>query len=244
MNQKARRNILLIGLCGVLLMAAKCTPPGGTSPLAEVVWIDYEQTLNFDTYKFQKTFLADQRHVDEIHLVPDPYSAVRQWGPGVWVLYQICAVENDAPRAKDFHFDLSRFYVTFEGRKHHYNAERPLPLRVFADQQNNTFPDHAAEQISAVFKEETQTAPDWNVIPAGQVRSELPRSFRFALFVAYGESHLNELGSMELPLSYDHPDQTVILRRRPYEPADRTGSPPLAAAGLPDQCRPRTDEAP
>jgi hypothetical protein len=74
--------------------------------------MEYDQSMNFYKYKLGKT-ISDG--------YSNPYlSNIIIADHGVFLIYQICSIQNDDANAETFKFDLSKFYVVHNGKRYYH----------------------------------------------------------------------------------------------------------------------------
>lgn len=225
----SRRTYFVHALLLILLMSLLL--PRCKQELSKTVGIEYDQSMNFKMYKFQKTLVAGQRAWDSIQAVDntDRNSLPKQ---GVWILYQICSIQNDASKAENFNYDVSKFYVDYGGQRHYY---RPLADLTYADGSDSTLlgaPDVTAV-LAPVFREETQTGPDQHIIQAKSTAT-LSVSWRFVIYVPAIRGDTTDLTTVDLPLRYDGTPVLMVNRNNDTVPVRD----PISMGAFPCACRP------
>ena len=112
----------LESLASLLLLAVL---PGCASlkqALTKAVIIEYDQVNNFEDYKFLQTFVVQEKFnqysVETIHAGHESES-------GLWMVFLICKINNNASEAEPFLYDVSKFYVEFGGKNYYAASLEP-----------------------------------------------------------------------------------------------------------------------
>ena len=88
--------------------------------------MEFDQSLNFKEYEFENAVMAPGPSGDQEWRKILLHDTSREYTKrGVWILYQICSIRNEAPKAEPFTYDVSRFYVDYGGNKHYYKQLVP-----------------------------------------------------------------------------------------------------------------------
>lgn len=173
----------------------------------KTVIMEYDQSMNFYEYElgkeksngylnphFQKMIIADH---------------------GVFLIYQICSIQNDETDAEVFNFDLSKFYVVHNGKKYYHV---PLQQDQFKTEMGSPVHFSVIDSWQEAFKYGVQTAPDHKTI-SPHLENILSVSWRFHIWV--GEVvWLNEFETKRFDLRYDNSvgKESLILLSRGHDP--------------------------
>jgi hypothetical protein len=190
--------------------------------------------MNFDAYNFEGVLLAPgpSSPTEWSGIRVEFYPSLKPAGKGAWLVYQICAIRNDAPKAQIFNYDVSKFYVEYQGRRHYY---RPLVPYTFVNPSNHLPGTPAvAAALSPSFRTETQLGPDAQGIGpnSGETFSV---AWRIAIFVMT-TNPADDVLKLELPLFYD--DTPVLMVNRNNAPESLGGFEGVGKSDLPISCRP------
>lgn len=237
------RNASVLLACTVLgiggALASGCNSLG--EAVTQAVVVEYEQSMNFVTYGLEAsppTSLGDPPTpgavgFTTIRLADHTASSPKR--RGVWILYQVCSIKNDAPKAKDFAYDVTKFYVEYNGQKHYY---QPLAAYTY-ERASDGLPANPTvnESIAHWFRLETQRGPDQETIAAGSTAT-LSIAWCFPIFVATDEPGVlvNDLLELELNLRYDGPNMLMENANHPPESVGPREA--VKKADLPVACRP------
>jgi hypothetical protein len=206
-----RRHGRLLSVCALILATQLVGCDFGTN-LSKAVIIEYDQSLNFFSYGLG----SNHEWPPSVEVAPIV---------GVFLLYQVCAVQNNAPKAVPFTFITKNFYVGF-GKNGKSFAE--------------SFPTTAIylPEIQQKFIQETQTSPDQQVIAANSDNT-LSVSWRFVIFYpSQGVSDDEDtLKTVQPDLQYDAAG--VVTHGRGYPTVGFGGYDVLAQENLPLDCRPK-----
>jgi len=201
--------------------------------LSKAVFIEYEQSLNFREYQFGETILAPGPSSDlEWHKIRiNDYSGGKS-KKGVWILYQICSIRNNNTKAQPFNYDVSKFYVIYGDQQFYY---RPLAAYTYENVLLSGIKgnDAVTAVLAPVFRTETQTGPDQQVIPANS-NNTLSVSWRFVIYVSTALSDQTDMLRLNLSLYYDGTPVTTMNRNQDTAPHDGT----VTRGTLPVVCRP------
>lgn len=169
--------------------------------LSTLVEIEYDHRLNFDQYKFKKSPTQQ----------PFPGCTVETStiiAKGVWLVYHICSIKNQKSQAKDFKFDLSKFYVEHNGKNYH-------PKQFSSDDLiDPTLSGTNLQCFYNLFREEVFTASNQEVI-AKNTSAYLSISWRFAILVPYPADPKN----LSPALRYDNSGgESLLITNRGWSP--------------------------
>jgi hypothetical protein len=221
------RKILTSSLALALLILPGCTELG--EGLSKAVVIEFDQSLNFSEYQFEQPIWVpapSQTYWDKIVIKDETNNVSKK---GVWILYQVCSIQNDAPKAQQFNYDVSKFYVDYGGKKHYY---RPLAAYTYAGAGVPGIPV-VTEVLAPQFRMETQTGPDQQGIPANPTNT-LSVSWRFVIYVSTDLGDQTDLLTLNLPLNYD--GTPIVMDNRNNYTVPNEGT--VHKSDLPTACRP------
>jgi hypothetical protein len=210
-------------LVAVALACASCRSV--EKGLKKVVFIEYDQAINFDKYTFGGAFNLppDGGTVNLVTLVSNQLE-----NREIWMLYEICLITNEGSKAKDFQLDIGKFYVEYGGKKH-----KAGPLRAYHYEHNaqpsSLGADADTTVISDHFLDETRLGNDQQTIPAGDTDSS---ARRFVIQVVAPAGDTSDLYQTRLKLRYDAPG--VVLGDRGWGP---DGPHEIGPGNLPVTCR-------
>jgi hypothetical protein len=210
-------------------MLAACAP---ITP--SIVAMEYDQVYNFRQYQFDQYLRIGSTTTENGAI--GFYPGVPQVA-GFWVAYIICAIDNQAPDAQAFTYDLSKFYVIYEGRRHYW---RPLDPYTFATLPNWFATPDAATAVNTQFASELEQGPLTRVIPKG-FSNAVPLNYRLLIYVTKAPpGSPDSTGSTvdlseTIPLRYDGAPN--LLRSRNQPPLFNRLMP--QQGDIPRMCRPR-----
>lgn len=188
----------------------------------DTVEIEYDHLMNFSTYEF--TTPVTSPHGGFVEISTD----------GTWLLFTLCSIKNNNSESEDFHFDLSKFYVVFNGEKHYVSDISYGDLNLYG--QSSTININAYPYIDDGFRSEVQTAPLSENIEAGYVHYSL--NWRFAILV-HPPAGINP-HSIAPDLRYDNSaGESLLLFGRGHPPNVVNYPNKVRENLLPLNCRPK-----
>jgi len=238
-----RRNMTKLGLGARVITGAVLSAAFGCASFGEAlnkaVVIEYDQSLNFRGYQFEKVINAPGLGQDEVVPWYGLYADIPANSPlpgkiGFFIVYQICSIKNVGPEAKDFPYDASKFYVTYGGRD--WYATGLVPWTYVESGGYDWGTPWANSIISPVFEEEVHTGP-WTESISANSSNTLSVSWRIVIYVNLLASEV--FGDVDAPLDDDVPLQyegyphVMSSRNQPTVPWEG-----VARSGLPTTCRP------
>ena len=149
--------VLLLGTCGALQKGAK-----------KLVYIEYDQLMNFDTYDFGTQFnMPGSGTVQTVTLVYNQADAVH-----LWLYYKVCLVANEGSDAKAFTFDVSKFYVEHGGDR--FYARKLQAGQYAVGVGLNAYTPNSAEHptVADHFNDETGNVDHTHTVPPGDTDNE------------------------------------------------------------------------
>jgi hypothetical protein len=188
---------------GAVLMAADCSQSdGGPSPL---VTIGYDQSLNFERYRFEETVISQPENEDWTTIVGLPDAG----GQGVWLVYNICEFDNPASEPPvDFTYDLSKFFVTFQDQTFFY--EPMMAAFTYQNAQGLPATPLDIDEVGEEFRKETQLGENTDNVADGTI---FTAPVRIAIYVTFSGVVGNAV-DLELPLRYDVPPNIMVPRNQ------------------------------
>lgn len=197
--------------------------------LNQAVTIDYDHSLNFQSYRFEESVISEPDNEDWTTIVGLPNVG----GQGVWMVYNICAFGNTAPDAQDFTYLLSSFFVEFQNQQFFYNPTMAAFTYENAQGLPATLGD--IDEVGMQFREETQLGNDTDQVLAG---TNFTAPTRIAIYVTFRGIVMNGV-DLELPLRFGPtPPIPHIMEPRNQTPAKRDYNPVTMKTHLPTVCRP------
>ncbi|HEV2835015.1 MAG TPA: hypothetical protein VGW58_06850 [Pyrinomonadaceae bacterium] len=221
--------ILMFLLLLTLLGGNGCKDIG--EGLTKLVSIEYDQPVNFTEYEFATTHHSkeDNGPFEEWRQIRlDDHSDVKK---GVWMVYLLCSIKNNAPKAETFNYDVSKFYVDYGGRKHYYKNLAAYTYAGVSPVQIPSGGNKATEELAPAFRTETQLGPDQESIPPGADRSI---AYRLVIYVWTETGDLTDLTKLNQRLYYDDTPVNMIDRNNDTSAAGGV----VRGSSLPTVCRP------
>jgi len=242
--------------------------------MAKVRYVEYDHVANFVGFAFQQPLPVPTApsHSQSVYGVvgvangnPSYLGGDRYYySRGVWLVFVICKIDNTSPQAQPFTYDVTKFFVEYNGKRYRPNYLEPFTYGI--DDYNwsggswwrpDDPPDASA--VQSQLRLETQTGRDQETIPASQ---QTYPNFRFAIYVvdrsaafstiAYPDFDLDlrllyEEGQSAITVGRNQPPQTLGVRF--LDPIDvdlkSSGSAQGSTSGawarhsdLPTTCRP------
>lgn len=204
------RYLVFLGSVIVLFMSTGC---GSITP--GIVLMDYDQTNNFRYYQFKNPLRIDQSTTENgiQGYLGNPFVL------GFWLTYIICSIDNQAADAQPFSYDLSKFYVSYEGQKYYY---KPLAPYTFSTLPNSMSSPAAADAANLQIRNEILISPDTAIFPKG-TSGGTPLNHRFSIYVR--KAPLNSPDStgpsvdtsVVIPLRYEGAPNLLRSRNQPPE---------------------------
>jgi hypothetical protein len=206
----------------------------GCSSTNKVVFINYQQTVNFTAYQFAESVFSpqDEEAFEGVRVLDT--SAEPAQKNGVWLLYQICAIRNDEPSAEPFNFDVSKFFVKLNDTKFYCKPLQPytyvnLPPGGLPGTDNDT-------AVSKAFSQETQTAPSSTTI--NKATNIFGNSWSLVIYVSEDYGMPNDItdsaSPLKLGLFYDAPG--VYMVGGSHQPVFLAYPNPLTRSQIPLSC--------
>jgi len=171
----------------------------------KTVTMEYDQSRNFRKYKLAK-------YVDDGYSHHENKITANK---GFFLIYNICSLTNDDADAVTFNFDLSKFYVVYNGKRYYHT---PLQREQFSVGNSGEVHYSVLDQWQDVFKNEVQTAPDKKTIPP-HLENILSVSWRFHIWI--GDAvWVNEFETKRFDLRYDNSEggESYLLIARGHDP--------------------------
>ena len=198
--------------------------------LTKLVLIEYDQSLNFTEFEFANSYSVDK----------DP--VVKEWRrirlhdfeekrKGVWMTYLICTVTNNAPKAVQFDYDVSKFYVDYGNRKHFYRDLAPGIYESTFPAQGGNGGQFSTEVLAPFFRSETQVGPDTHSFTPN---SDQTVNNRIVIYVSTELGDLTDLTKLNQRLFYDGHPVDMVSRKNDTVAANGV----VTGSSLPTGCRP------
>jgi hypothetical protein len=199
---KMSKRFIQIALATLLIALSGCASL--KAGLNKAVLMDYDQVNNFRYYEFESGI----NWVNQWG-VPSSEEKGIQGKSGFWATFVICSLRNEGSKAQAFPYNVSKFYVVYDGKKHHYQPLKPGAYESIPQ----LLPGHDVVNSIAneKFRTETQLGPDTNVFQKGYYPTV---NYRFAIYVTKSSPGFID-ASVPLSLEYDGYPNVLIPRNQP-----------------------------
>lgn len=162
-------------ICLVVLLAILSGCASLKEGLRKAVLMDYDQVNNFRNYTFDNFWIdwggsASESGITGVGTSPNI--------GGFWVTFLICNLRNEGADAQPFPYNINKFYVEYDGKKHYH---QPLQTYTYSSIPHG-LPGNPSVTglVNETMRKETQLGPDTDTFQKGYYPTV---NYRLAIYV-------------------------------------------------------------